>query len=524
MKKRSFFFAALLLHLLSYSQAPQMRWLKAFSAPPGETLCPQYAAVTPGEHLVIAGWQQRSWDPWSAIFIMEIDSSGNELWRDSIETIGSSSELYLLKGISVSPSGEIVFGGEFAGTITGSGITVSESSPNGAFIARYNAGTLSSLISIGAGLESLASDRDGNTWLALYSYSVMSAFGISWPPSGYHDMVLCKISPSNNLLWSKQLSGNVYPKLVSPGPDGAGLLFGTFTDTLFFGSSHYPALANGAWGTDQFVMKVDSAGNIISSSISPVPGILQPTQALHFGEDVILTSPAPWNHGCDVSYQRLNPSLASQWRSNGYYAGVSEYGTDFLFHHIASIDPNSFWAFGISHRPLSYSIDSSANNFELHHYDLNGTFISRDTARLPAAFQDDDMSSASGTSSMYFAGVFYDSLSFLGEQVYGTKRMFVFRMATSALTSIAENENPVSFELFPNPANENITVRFGQSQRSGGKLVISDLLGKIVMESEIAGQTASSTVDTRDLRKGVYLAVLHCSDMPVQTRKFCILH
>jgi hypothetical protein len=505
MKIRTFAFAFLQLAVaIAFSQTPQMKWLRTFSSP-SSVLYPECSAALPSGGVVIAGWQQRSWHPWSAVFILAIDSSGNELWRDSIQTVGTTSELYAPMGIAVSTTGEIVFAGDFAGTITASGMTVSDSSYySGIYIAKYNAGALSSLDMIrNSEFGSLVIDGSGNSWISFATRYTATGFGSSWTSRWLEDMILCKVSPGNHLLWFKQFSCSSLSSNLVLDPNGNMLLFGKFADTLYFDSEHYPDLRTGPYGCDQFVFRIDPAGTILQENISTY-GIIIPDQWVFSGGDLIVGAADPNNHGSNTLYGRFDPSFARIWvRSSPYGNG---YGDEISLYHIASTEPASFWAFGQTRINYDLSTGDAWNHFELDHYDLNGSLISIDTFLITENWPPFDANAASGNGSMYFSGIFTDSIDIKGQKAYANDRqLFVFNYANALSTGISESNTIDLPEVFPNPSSNIFSLRFDQVPQGDLIMRIYNTLGECVYFRKYKDLLDMSlTIDLGKEKKGIY--------------------
>jgi hypothetical protein len=73
----------------------------------------------------------------------------------------------------------------------------------------------------------------------------------------------------------------------------------------------------------------------------------------------------------------------------------------------------------------------------------------------------------------------------------------------ASLTGISENENASSLLLYPNPANENITVQI--SSITGDYMAnIYDARGRLVITQKLSG-TSENTIGISGLKKGLYL-------------------
>jgi len=85
-------------------------------------------------------------------------------------------------------------------------------------------------------------------------------------------------------------------------------------------------------------------------------------------------------------------------------------------------------------------------------------------------------------------------------------------------TSIIEQES-LSFDLFPNPANQNVNIVLGTDNVKNASVSITDLAGATVKEISISLQ--SETIDVSDLSAGVYLVNLML-DGHVSTQKLVV--
>jgi hypothetical protein len=476
-----------------------MKWIKSITAP-GKKYLPSLSATLPADGLAIAGGIQRSYSTGNALFIMRLDSLGDPIWSDSI--VESNGSTLRLTGMSATPDGEIIIVGEYTNTIqcSGASYTAPNSTGRCTYIARFKNGSPATLTSItNAGDPDISVDGMGNILLAVQLTGNASGLGSNWTPNGAQDVLISKISPANTLLWSKQISGNTIPGRLFYEPSGQIIYFGSFVDTLFFDNFHYPALGYGAWGTDQYMLVLNNAGNIINKHISTT-NVIRPTQVLFFGNEFIMAAPSPWNHGMDVALQKSDTSATSLWYkslSGGYAEGIS-------MHHIGATDNNSFWAIGPDAWYIDYGIGTAQTDLILQHYNLNGTLMSSDSFNLA---MDNNFSANASTSStpgnLFYCGMFRDSVNIYGHSVQGNgEQMFVFRMSSYSTVDISEAQ-PLSFRLFPNPTSGRINILADQSLQSA-VIRIYDIQGKTVFERRNELNNGASSLQV-DLESGLYM-------------------
>lgn len=75
------------------------------------------------------------------------------------------------------------------------------------------------------------------------------------------------------------------------------------------------------------------------------------------------------------------------------------------------------------------------------------------------------------------------------------------------------------FQIIPNPANNQVTIRCNPAIQQGALLTICDLSGRLLMQQELT--TTHSKINI-NLIKGVYLVTLQQKDMPAGTQKLIV--
>ena len=61
------------------------------------------------------------------------------------------------------------------------------------------------------------------------------------------------------------------------------------------------------------------------------------------------------------------------------------------------------------------------------------------------------------------------------------------------------------YKVYPNPVSEYLSVAYTNSSDKGAVLQIVDVVGRVMIESSLAGETGSVDIDMRSLQSGVYL-------------------
>jgi hypothetical protein len=499
-----FYSILLLISFQALSQSLDLKWMREFASP-AAVLSPAFATALADQGVAIAGWQQRSWDPWSALFVLAIDSTGNVLWQDSIEGLGSGYELYI-RGLTATPQGDVIVTGEFAGSLRCAGTMVTDSghAHYSTFLARFSNGALSSFsVVYGLGATTLGSDSQGNLLLTMETYSGGHGLGSSWATHGTHDLIVCKISSSNTLLWSKQISGYVHGRLLGARPGDGVILFGNFSDSLNFDSLHFLPKHNGPWGSDLFMLYISVNGNITNAQISPTGFMMIPSQLIFHNDQLILTEPVCGNHECGVAYQKTDSSTASLWYTGFPNPGQLGYGDYYGVDHIATVDTLGFWALGTVH--TGYTNYNTTNDYVFTRFDFNGNVVNSDTfAILPGniAYGYGDIEAVSSGACIYFAGTFRDSIGLYGQSVTSSgNEMFVCRFQQGSLTSSVGELKENGLQLYPNPTTGMLTLVTDESEQS---LAIFNALGTRVLTRRLF--TGKNEIDLSDQPKGIYLA------------------
>jgi subtilisin family serine protease len=84
-----------------------------------------------------------------------------------------------------------------------------------------------------------------------------------------------------------------------------------------------------------------------------------------------------------------------------------------------------------------------------------------------------------------------------------------------------KDENSLNyFSLFPNPANDNISVKYLLSKELDAQLIISDVLGNIVYSESLKGSSGNVYIETSQFSKGVYVCRLLSENKTISVNKF----
>ncbi len=103
------------------------------------------------------------------------------------------------------------------------------------------------------------------------------------------------------------------------------------------------------------------------------------------------------------------------------------------------------------------------------------------------------------------------------------KNAFYIRFSISYLTSVDEKALNSSFSIFPNPAEENTTVKFDGSLLKGNSQVrIYNLLGEEVLTQTLRAGQESILVSTSELSSGIYFVNLVNNGKMLASKKLTV--
>jgi hypothetical protein len=111
------------------------------------------------------------------------------------------------------------------------------------------------------------------------------------------------------------------------------------------------------------------------------------------------------------------------------------------------------------------------------------------------------------------ATISYGTMDFMSQ----ITKNFSFSINNNIIPNgIIENSNNVSFNLFPNPVNDKITISSDVNMPKNLMVSISDATGKLV-RTEMINTNLSNNIDVADLEKGIYILTLNING--VNSRK-----
>lgn len=284
------------------------------------------------------------------------------------------------KSVCTDTEGNVIVSGYFRSTsVTFGSITLTNVDPSGntedAFTVKYDPGgnVLWAKSAGGTGREwinSVCADADGNIfitgWFEGPSFIIDADTLVT---SGWADVFIAKYDPNGNVLWSRSATGAGYEESfgICTDADGNTYITGNFVSSTIAFGSHILVNSAPPMTCDLFVVKFDTAGNVL------------------------------WARRGDGPGDNLSQSISADSWGNVFIAG-GYYGT---------------MAFGSS--LLLYNNNQSvySPNAFIAKYDTNGNILWAKSAGQPDYADQSYSVSTDGSGSAYITGFFYTpSISF----------------------------------------------------------------------------------------------------------------
>jgi len=90
--------------------------------------------------------------------------------------------------------------------------------------------------------------------------------------------------------------------------------------------------------------------------------------------------------------------------------------------------------------------------------------------------------------------------------------------------SINEQEIKNSIQLFPNPAKDYTTITYDIPNNRSAKLIITDIVGKEVLNTNLPAYKTQHTVNVSNFKNGVYFYSIIVNGKKISTKKFIVFH
>lgn len=421
----------------------------------------------------------------SAAYFAKIDSAGNQIW------ITQSEEYAVGTAIAVSTTGDIIVGGYTQGDpgtpfSIGSVTLTRPNSMKHYFLAKLDASGTAQWIKMyetaypniytRTWIKGLAVDASGNIYgtglVNTGSSGSLDFGGVSLPSNGSgsgESAITFKADNNGNIIWVKQSSNSNLSENISGygiGLDDSGNVysFGWVRDSLMFGSFTVSTNASQyLYGeSDLYVVKYDNSGNELWAK-TIVPAQVDKNSIL---------------------YNKMGMTVSND--GDIYLTGTCKpYG-------IPTID------FG---NGVTVSTSPTSNNLYVIKLNTNG--IAQWAKWTSPSFSFDNFYDVDidPAGNCYVAGYWITGTGFDGLPAPTGDKIFVLKLGNSTLSGIMDlSNNAFQFDVYPNPAQENVTI---SNIPSSSTVKITDITGKVVYNAVIKNE--QTTINTTDFVNGIYI-------------------
>ena len=392
------------------------------------------------------------------VFLTKYNSSGTVLWAKSIIGTGGADA----NSIATDPSGNVFVTGFYDSTIIIGSYTLTCASTFGfnVFLAKYDPfGTaLWAKSSTGTKNEEgtiVTTDGNGNAYISGMFVSPSTNFGtctLTNPYPGTSKFFIAKYDPLGVVLWAKSAGGTNSEWGYGLTTDAAGNIYATGSfksSSLILGTYTLTNKGN----TDIFFVKYNSVGTVVWA---------QNIAGTGSDEGASLTTD-PFNN-IYMSGRFTSPSIAI--------------GIDTLHFPLGGFDP-----------------------MFIAEFDTMGTLHC--SSALTSGGDDQNGIAIDGYGNAYISGDFAGGSFIIGNDTLplkGSENIFIAKFNCNGTTSINGYTNKEEINVWPNPANNNITI---QSSEELGMITICNSLGEMVLQ--IKSKNTQEEIDINKLSAGIYI-------------------
>ena len=472
------------------------------------------------------------------VFISKTDSLGNFLWARQIGGVNNE----FIKDISVDAAGNVYTTGIFFETVdfdpgpgtyfltsdlTQSGIFISKLDANGDFLwARQIAPPAD------GEAGSMTTDASGNLYLSgLFLGTIDLDPGTGTYPltsGGQADLFICKLDPSGNFVWGKQITGpsTKHVSAIAASASGGLFLTGYFNGLADFNPGTGTFELSSA-DNDVFITRLDAAGNFVWA---------KKAGGLSDDKSYLLTLDADENVYIAGSFSisaDLDPGIAiyeltSTGPDDTFFAKLDAAG-DFIWASNIDLTLQSIFqtALAMAATPAgnlhiaggfigNIDFDPGPGNTTLSAATLNGFILSIDTdgnfmgvSQLENEEIEAGVDIATDSSdNVYITGYFSGTADFdLGPGIsaltaQGSYDLFILKFSKGKESSsgIPENGMPTTLLTYPNPFTNLLQVII--PQENTGRVEILNSAGILVYAAAATGTV--QTIDLQSLAGGLY--------------------
>lgn len=285
------------------------------------------------------------------------------------------------------------------------------------------------------------------------------------------DIVVVKYGPQGAIKWSKAYDGG------NSGEDKAFGIAVDESDNIYVAG--YVSADNSGSNTDAVLLKINSNGNIKWEETYDGEGNESEDKAWGIVVDdsknsiYITGQTSTQNNGLDYLTVKYNFSGTQKWSStyNGPGNGSDVANAIALLPGNKVIVTGASWGTNQNHDYATVKINNQGYNVDVNRYSMSGN--SEDVAK------DISVSENNSSSSVYVTG--YSELIVDGQSSSSAISTVMMKDENNSIESnVNQPESFVLHQNFPNPFNPSTVIKFDLSESVNVKLVVYDMLGKVV--------------------------------------------
>ncbi len=489
----------ILLILLLYtfiSSAQQVEWATQYPSLGVQTDPGRIAYSSTGNIAVAGSFYTHQVNQGHFFYCM--DTLGNILWGDTLyvqQPFSGYTQTLKQAGLVFDTNGKLYVGGDFPDTLVVDGNIFPQNGSKNFFISKYN--------NLGvrewtqtyprATLADLHTDQNNNLF-ALFSFTDSINFhGQQFVSSGTSDLIIAKIDPNNNLIFSKQLHGTTSGGKIKTSASGNIYILTSIRDTLYFDTFNYSGTVN-PYHNEGIILKTDSLGNAKKYISLANTAIERPTDlSISAGEKIIVSGGACWTQGCSASI--VGYDVNGNFLFQRGFSGGGGYGSQHYLPAISIADTLGVWSWGFETPTYFYSTPNQYSNvqFALRKIDFAGNILLKDTFRIlgPMSYSNvlqDITSDDHQNLYVILPSLQNDSIE-IGNNYFsnaGSQTFIVAKINTGNLiTNISELESDdPQLKIFPNPSRGKFTLLYNEQPYRSLVRIFDSFGGQINFEMQ----------------------------------------
>ncbi len=493
MKTKKFLIPFLILFFSLQAYSQEWEWAEQFTGP--NNVIARSVATDDNGNTYILGYFKDRFDIGDTlrsagdydIFLACYDADRNLSWSDQLEGPGEDVPVSLICSDNhLFLAGYSNMGISYDQTVT----------PAGIFVAKFTCG--GQLVWIQQGGDNIdqctdmAIDADGNIFLSGIMNGYHSIFGKdSLNKNGFSDILFLKLSANGSFLHAINLKGKEYEYGRSIATDGKNLyVAGRFSNELIFGDSTYGDTIRPADGADVFLASYDTSFNFQwangmgGTNNEDINDIL-----VDDDHNIWITG---WFAGTfivqdyPVTSKGASDIFVEEFSGDGTYIYAMHFGNTGSDEGkcLALTGDNTIMLAGTFEKSINFGpgtlVSEGYGDVFLAGIKKEGVVLSVSQAGGTGNIHVEDLTIRDGHT--IITGSFLDNVRF-GDQEYPEANNYDGYIAslnmTTGIHTGRSGEN--TFSIYPNPADDHITLTFGPDTSVPDRIMITDITGKTVV-------------------------------------------